>query len=87
MDEEKPIAWRVLEKGAPVFSSSGDEIGRVTEVVADHQKDIFSGIAFRPGLLSSQRFIPAELVDRLTEEGVYLTISEPQADELETYPA
>lgn len=85
-NDAAPIAWRVLEKGAPVFAASGDEIGKVSEVVADDQKDIFSGVAFRPGLFSSQRFIPADLIDSLTDEGVYLTISESQADELEDYP-
>ena len=84
--DERAIAWRVLKKGAKVFSSSGDEVGRVSDVVADDQKDIFSGVAFRPGLLSSPRFVPADLIASLTEEGVYLTISESQADELDEYP-
>jgi uncharacterized protein YrrD len=75
----------VLTKGAKVFASSGDELGKVSEIVADDQKDIFSGIAFRSGLLSPQRFIPADLIDSLTEEGVYLTISESDADGLEDY--
>ena len=83
---ERPIAWRVLKKGAPIFASSGDEVGRVSEVVADDQKDIFSGLAFKQGLLSSQRFLPADLIESLTEEGVYLTISESQADQLDPYP-
>jgi uncharacterized protein YrrD len=84
-DDEIPIAWRVLAKGTPVFAASGDEIGRVSEVVADDQKDIFSGIALKPGLLSRELFVPAELVETLTSEGVYLTISEPQAGELRDY--
>lgn len=85
-NDERQIAWQVLEKGTPVFATSGEEIGKVSEVVADDQKDIFSGVAFRPGLLSTQRFVPADLIDGLTDEGVYLTISESEADELEAYP-
>ena len=86
MDKEgQPIAWRVLAKGTRIFASSGDEVGKVSEVVADDQKDIFSGIAFRTGLLSSQRFIPADLIDSLTDEGVYLTISEAEAAKLGDY--
>jgi hypothetical protein len=59
----------------------------VSRVVADVQKDIFSGIAFRPGALSTQRFIPADLVHDITTDAVHLTISEKEAGSLDDYEA
>ncbi len=85
MTEDRPIAWLALEEGTPIIASDGSEIGRVSAVVADEQKDIFSGVAFRPGLLDGQRFIPADAIDRLTAEAVHLKISGSEAEELEPY--
>lgn len=85
MSEDAPIAWLALEEGTPVVASDGEEVGRVTAVVADEQKDIFSGIAFRPGLLEAQRFAPASAIDRLTQGAVHLSISAAEAGELDAY--
>lgn len=82
---DAPIAWLALEEGTPILASDGEEIGRVTTVVADEQKDIFSGVTFRPGLLDGQRFVPADSIDRLTEAAVHLNITADQAAELEPY--
>jgi DNA end-binding protein Ku len=62
-DAEHPIAWLALGKGTPVYSSDGEEIGKVSTVVADVQKDIFSGIAFKHGFLGSEHFVPADDID------------------------
>ena len=85
MTEETPIAWLALEEGTPILASDGAEIGRVTTVVADEQKDIFSGVTFRPGLLDGQKFVPADSIDRLTASAVHLRISEAEADALDDY--
>jgi uncharacterized protein YrrD len=85
MTEETPIAWLALEEGTPILASDGAEIGRVTTVVADEQKDIFSGVTFRPGLLDGQKFVPADSIDRLTASAVHLRISEAEADGLDDY--
>jgi hypothetical protein len=85
MSSETPIAWLALDEGTPILASDGEEVGRVTTVVADEQKDIFSGVAFRPGLLDGQRFVPAAAIDRLTEGAVHLNITAAQAAELEPY--
>jgi uncharacterized protein YrrD len=65
--------------GTPVFTADGIELGKVAEVVADEQKDIFSGIAVDPGWFKEERFVPADLIERLTREAVYLAISSDQA--------
>jgi hypothetical protein len=49
--------------------------------VGDEQQGIFSGITVSPGLLAENRFVPATLVDDMTEERVSLAIA---SDELES---
>jgi uncharacterized protein YrrD len=85
MSDPTPISWMALDKGTPVRSSDGAELGKVTEVVADRQKDIFSGIAVTSGILDSDRFIPAEQIGSITAEQVVLTVAEDQAESFEPY--
>jgi uncharacterized protein YrrD len=86
-DVEKPIAWLALKKGIAVRGSDGKEIGKVEEVVADVGKDIFSGLIVDTGLFDRSRFVPADLIERMTTVGVHLTIPAGEADRrLETPP-
>ena len=77
----QPIAWTALDTGTPIVTSDGTELGRVHEVVADRQKDIFSGLTFRDGVLSGERFVPAATIDAITTEEVRLTVSSAEADQ------
>ena len=87
MTDETPIAWLALEEGTPIVASDGEQVGKVDAVIADRQKDIFSGITFRPGLLGTPLFVPAEKIDRLSEEAVHLGIAAADTEELEPYGA
>ncbi|MGH2734858.1 MAG: DUF2171 domain-containing protein [Actinomycetota bacterium] len=82
-DDERPLAWTALEQGTPVVASGGREIGRITDVVGDLQKDIFSGVTFRHGLLDSHHFVPADAIASITAQSVVLKIDEAQAEALE----
>jgi uncharacterized protein YrrD len=84
-DDETPLAWMALARGHPVTASDGRPVGKISEVVADQQKDIFSGIAFRHGLLDHERFAPADLIDEITSESVRLAIPADEAESLEPY--
>ena len=87
-ERSTPTSWMSLKKGTSVLAADGSELGRVTEVVADRQKDIFSGIAFRHGVLGTDRFAPANVVGTLTDDAVHLTITAGEAEEaLEAYEA
>ena len=79
-DAETPIAWPALERGTPVYTSDGEELGKVADVIADEAKDIFSGITVNPGWFKDERFVPADLVDALTSQSVRLTVSAAEAD-------
>lgn len=82
-DNEHPIAWLALDKGTPVFTSDGEEIGKVSTVVADVQKDIFSGISFKHGFLGSEHFVPAAVIGELTDRGVHLSLTAHEAEDLQ----
>lgn len=86
MSEDEPIAWMALEKGAAVYSSDGEQIGKVTEVVADEARDIFSGVSFKSGLLGDEKFIPAQEVAEITTDGVRLSLSSKDAADLAPPP-
>ena len=68
-----------------MLASDGEQIGKVQTVVADVQKDIFSGLAVNAGLFANTRFVPADLIEQLTREAVHLTIPATQADSLAPY--
>jgi hypothetical protein len=84
-DEDRPIAWPALKEGKPVHDSTGAEIGKVGRVVADQQKDIFSGITVTSGIFSTERFAPAEVVGRMTVTRVELSLEAGEAGRLEPY--
>ena len=74
-----------LEKGTVIRSSDGAEVGSVHEVIADRQKDIFSGVTIDAGMLSSNRFAPAAVIEEISTEGVKLSITADEAGELDNY--
>lgn len=64
-----------------MYASDGAQLGKVSHVVADDLKDIFSGIAFTRGLLGEEAFAPAAVVDSITTDGVHLSLSHEEAEE------
>jgi uncharacterized protein YrrD len=72
MDEGEPIAYQVLERGIPVLSSDGEQVGTVDHVVAAVEQDIFHGIVIHTP--SGRRFVEAADVESLHERGVDLLI-------------
>ena len=84
-DNEAPVSWMTLEKGTVVRSSDGAEVGSVHEVIADRQKDIFSGVTIDAGMLSSKRFAPASIIEEISTQGVKLSITADETGELDNY--
>jgi uncharacterized protein YrrD len=85
MDDETAIAWMALEKGTPVYAADEAELGKVTEIVADRQKDIFSGVAISAGLLDGDKFLPADRIERITTKRVVTNVTQEEAGSLEPY--
>jgi uncharacterized protein YrrD len=76
------ISWMALTEGTSVVSSDGEEVGKVSAVVADVGKDIFSGITFKQGLLSGDHFVPADRIAEITQSRVLLDLTAGEAQEL-----
>jgi hypothetical protein len=74
-----------LEQGSAVHSSDGRELGGVGQVVADREKDIFSGVTIDGGLLGTDRFAPAAIIADISADGVHLSIDAAEAENLEAY--
>lgn len=69
-----PTSYLVLEKGADVYSHDGEKLGKVHEVRADTEKDIFDGIVLdtSPLLPGGEELITADRIDEIYERGVVL---------------
>jgi hypothetical protein len=85
MDEGRPIAYLVLERGVPIYAAGGEQIGTVDHVVAAFDEDIFHGIVMRTD--SAHLFVPADEVSELHERGVDLRIDVTAAAALYPPPA
>jgi hypothetical protein len=81
MDEGQPVAYRVLDRGVPVFAADGTRVGTVHHVVADGQRDIFHGLIISIGT-RNHRFVAAEDVASLHEHGVDLKLDAEAAGRL-----
>ncbi|WP_223694042.1 hypothetical protein [Leifsonia poae] len=80
MTEETPIAYTALQKGVPVVTADGTEIGRVEHVLHDPSLDLFDGIAVSTA--AGLRFVDADLVQRITTGAVQTTLTDDTAADL-----
>lgn len=78
-----PVSYLVAKRGIPVFSSDGQQLGRVAKVLAAPEAHIFDGILFDtsrgPG---GRRFVDAPEVGEIYERGVILTIAAAEVESL-----
>jgi len=81
-DRGAPTSYLTLEPGTPVFTSDGEEIGRVAHVLADPDADIFDGIVIAPAGGGGHRFVDAPEVAAIAAGGVTLTLDRDAADGL-----
>jgi hypothetical protein len=78
-----PVSYLVAKRGIAVFSSDGEKLGRVIEVKAAPEANMFDGIVFDtswgPG---GRRFVDAPEVEAIYERGVVLRIDSSEAESL-----
>jgi len=82
-DDEHQIGYKALQRGVPVLTSDGVELGRVHRVQDNEREHIFDGI-----LVSTSRgrvFVDAPEVARITVSRVTLTIDAEEAKDLPTH--
>lgn len=81
-----PVSWLMIEPGWSVETEDGKGVGKVTEVVGDSSNDIFNGLAISTGgLLSKDRYVPAESVGTIVEGTVRLQLAEDDLGGLDEY--
>lgn len=82
-DLGEPGSYLSVAKGTAVYSSDGQKLGRVVEVLSAPNLDMFDGVIFDttagPG---GHRFVDAPEVDEIFERGVVLKIDAAAAAEL-----
>jgi uncharacterized protein YrrD len=83
MDLGEPSSYLVLNHGTPVYSSDGEEIGKVTHVLADEDEDVFDGIVIGEHIFGDEhRFADADDVQEIFEHGVVLKLDRAACAEL-----
>ena len=71
----EPCSYLILSEGTEVFSSDGEQVGRVAHVLADVDDDIFDGIVVEAGRLPGEHvFVDASQVDEIRTESVTLKL-------------
>ncbi len=71
---EEQIAWTAVKTGEAVVTSDGTNIGKVVEVAALANEDIFHGIVFEHAHRRKHYLAPAADIDRITTEAVHLSV-------------
>jgi uncharacterized protein YrrD len=82
-DLGQPSSYLTLGAGMPVYSCDGQEIGKVEQVLAAPDLDIFDGIVLDTSVLpGGHRFVDADQVEEVFERGALLKLDRAAADAL-----
>ncbi len=81
IDDGHAVHYSAVERGTPIYSSDGVEIGRVDVVLDNYVEHIFDGIVIET-TSGDRRFVDAPEVARTAERAVTLTITAEQAAQL-----
>ena len=67
-----PISWLLIEPGWTVYDAKGEKVGKVKEVLADTQADIFHGVLVERGLLGPDEEIVADRIAEINEGHLHM---------------
>ena len=85
MIEEQQVSWRAIVAHCPVIASDGQNIGKVLDVAALPEKDIFHGVVFQHHIKGHSYIALAETIDRITNRAVYLNVDSGRANSFEEF--
>jgi len=80
-DDGLAIHYTALERGTPVMSSDGMQVGKVVEVLDNYREHIFDGLVIETSS-GERRFVDAPEVERTAERAVTLNITAAECAEL-----
>jgi hypothetical protein len=81
IDDGHAIHYAAVERGTPVYSADGVEVGKVDQVVDNYKERILDGMVIETPQ-HELRFVDAPEVARTAERGVTLTITAAEASSL-----
>jgi hypothetical protein len=81
IDDGHAVHYTAVERGTPVYSSDGVELGRVDAVLDNYREHIFDGIVMET-TAGDLRFVDAPEVQRTAERAVTLSITAEEAADL-----
>src|SRR4051794_14816177 len=81
IDDGEAVHYMAVPRGTSVYSSDGQDIGKVESMLDNYREHIFDGVIYRDHS-GTQRFADAPEVGRTAERGVTLTIDAAAAAEL-----
>jgi hypothetical protein len=80
------VDYLALERGTPVFSSDGEQVGKVVEVLDNSREHIFDGLVIQ-ATGGERRFVDAPEVKRTAERAVTLNITAAECADLPPPPS
>ena len=86
IDDGHAVHYTALERGIPVLSSEGEEVGKVVEVLDNYREHIFDGLEIET-TGGERKFVDAPEVARTAERAVTLTISAAEVAQLGPPPS
>ncbi|MEX2107294.1 MAG: hypothetical protein WD827_00225 [Solirubrobacterales bacterium] len=78
VDVGAPIHYSAVKPGTPVYSSDGQEVGRVEVILDNYREHIFDGVVFVDEG-GTMRFADAPEVERTAEQGILLRLETEDA--------
>ena len=85
-DDGHAVHYTALELGTAVWSSDGEQVGTVVEVLDNYRENIFDGLVIETPS-GERRFVDAPEVERTAERGVTLNITAAECAELGPPPS
>ena len=83
--DDQPIAWTAIGQHEDVFSSDGERVGRIEEVLGTGEVGIFHGIVVKPHRFEHSVAVLAQDVDQITRSRVTLKVAKADVDALPAY--
>jgi hypothetical protein len=80
-DDGLAVHYTALQRGTPVWSSDGEQIGKVAEVLDNYREHIFDGIVVKTAS-GELKFVDAPEVERTAERAVTLNITAAEVERL-----
>ena len=84
-DDGHAVHYTAVERGTPVISSDGEEVGTVAEVLDNSREHIFDGLVIQTSG-GERRFVDAPEVARTAERAATLTITAAECANLPSPP-